>query len=110
MATLRRKEIRLYPWIFCMKEGELDTGSGLSLCENPEVGIVLGSKLYFLSFETISVFVCFSFSFALPLQHTQIHPPLFSVLFSGRLILQIITQAPLVSGFRFGFDYGEAAA
>lgn len=64
----------------------------------------------FSFFLTICMFVCFSFSFALPFPHTQMHPPLFSVLSSARLTLQIIAQAPLVSGFQFGFDYGEAAA
>lgn len=38
-ATLRRKEIRGQPWIFCMKGFELEADSGLSLDENPEVGI-----------------------------------------------------------------------
>lgn len=30
--------------VFCVKGFALDPGSGLSLCENPEAGAILGSR------------------------------------------------------------------
>ena len=46
--TLRRRAIALYPCVFCLKEFKLDADSGLSLCENPEVGIRLDPDHIFL--------------------------------------------------------------
>lgn len=43
--------------VFCMKGFALDTGSGLSLCENPEAGAILGSRRYFLFPLTIVLYV-----------------------------------------------------
>lgn len=106
VAALSRREIKLYPWVFSMKEFELGTGSGLSLCENPEAGIILSYELYFLSF--LKNYICL---YALILLYHHLITPRPTLCFSlsysvilGRRTLQSTPQAPLLPGFQLGLD------
>ena len=75
-----RRASELYPWVFCLKGFKLDADSGLSLYENPEVGVRWIQIVFSLFFNHVAHLL--ALTFAQCWQHTRTVPcfsPLFSV-------------------------------